>query len=71
MGGWIYVFDHPFFAVTDTQGRFRIAAVPAGRYKLMIQQPDAGYRAEREITVARGVTASVEIQIKREDLKIK
>jgi plastocyanin len=71
MCGWIYVFDHPFFAVTDTQGRFRIAAVPAGRYKLMIQQPDAGYSVEREISVARGETASVEVQIKREDLKIK
>lgn len=71
MGGWIYVFDHPFFAVTDAQGRFRIASVPAGRYTLMIQQPDAGYRAEREITVARGGTAAVEVQIKREDLKLK
>jgi plastocyanin len=69
MGGWIYVFDHPFFAVTDTQGRFRIAAMPAGRYKLMIQQPDAGYTAEREIIVVRGGTASVEVQINREDLK--
>jgi plastocyanin len=71
MCGWIYVFDHPHFAVTDKQGRFRIAAVPPGRHMLVMRQPDTGYHSEREITVARGKTASIEVQIKREDLKTK
>lgn len=71
MRGWIYVFEHPYFAVTDTQGRFRIAAAPPGRYKLMICQPDVGYSSEQEITVAHGIATSVEVQIKRDDLKTK
>ncbi len=30
MLAWIHVFDHPYFAVTDEEGRFRIEGVPAG-----------------------------------------
>ena len=33
MRGWIYVFEHGCFAVSDAQGRFRIGAVPPGTYK--------------------------------------
>ena len=29
-GGWVMVFDHPFFAVTAEDGSFEIAGVPAG-----------------------------------------
>jgi plastocyanin len=34
MHGWLLVFDHPHFAVTDAAGEFRIAGVPAGSYRL-------------------------------------
>lgn len=32
MEGYLLVFDHPGFAVTDASGTFRIAGVPPGRY---------------------------------------
>ena len=31
MNAWIYVFDHPYFAVTDDRGAFVIDDVPRGR----------------------------------------
>ncbi|MGQ9649349.1 MAG: carboxypeptidase regulatory-like domain-containing protein [Phycisphaerae bacterium] len=31
---WCHVMPHPFFAVTDTQGRFMIRGLPAGEYEL-------------------------------------
>ena len=31
MNAWIYVFDHPYYAVTDESGAFAIGDVPAGR----------------------------------------
>ncbi|GJM23244.1 MAG: hypothetical protein DHS20C15_31590 [Planctomycetota bacterium] len=34
MGAWIGVFDHPWFAVSDAQGRFAWDDVPAGEYRL-------------------------------------
>jgi hypothetical protein len=32
MGAWIHVFAHPYFAVTDAEGHFRLDSVPAGQY---------------------------------------
>ncbi|HEY0707445.1 MAG TPA: carboxypeptidase regulatory-like domain-containing protein [Polyangia bacterium] len=32
MGAYVAVFDHPYFAVTDAQGRFRIADLPVGEH---------------------------------------
>lgn len=34
--GWIHVIEHPYFAVTDATGSFRIPAVPAGQYTLQV-----------------------------------
>ncbi|HPD29605.1 MAG TPA: carboxypeptidase regulatory-like domain-containing protein [Phycisphaerae bacterium] len=31
---WCHVMAHPFFAVTDTEGRFMIRGLPAGEYEL-------------------------------------
>src|SRR5215470_14921742 len=32
MLGYVHVFDHPFFAVTDERGTFSIVNIPAGTY---------------------------------------
>jgi len=32
MAAWIFVLDHPFFAVTDEHGRFEIKGLPPGEY---------------------------------------
>ena len=34
MSAYILVFSHPFFAVTDDDGRYAIAGVPPGTYTL-------------------------------------
>jgi plastocyanin len=36
MRGWIHVMEHPYFAVTDAAGAFRIDDVPAGSYTLVV-----------------------------------
>jgi plastocyanin len=35
MNAFILVFSHPFFAVTDADGRYRIDDVPAGAYRVV------------------------------------
>jgi hypothetical protein len=44
MKGWIRVFDHPYFAVTDENGNFEIKNVPAGKLKIFIWQEDMGFK---------------------------
>jgi plastocyanin len=34
MHGYLHVFEHPYFAVTDPTGTFRIRGVPPGTYRL-------------------------------------
>ena len=51
------VFEHPFFAVTDSEGRFEIpAGLPAGRYTLAARHLKAG-KILREVEIADGVSA--------------
>jgi plastocyanin len=66
MRGWIYVFDHPHFAVTDARGRCRLEAVPPGRYTLHLRQPDLRYAAERKLTVVAGEVTKLGLEIRAE-----
>jgi hypothetical protein len=43
MKGWIRVFDHPYFAVTDADGKFEIKDAPAGKFKIWYWT-DAGWK---------------------------
>ena len=50
MNAFILVFGHRFFAVSDTEGRYRIDSVPAGTYTLSAWF-DGGVRAQRTVTI--------------------
>jgi hypothetical protein len=43
MHGFVMVFDHPFFAVTDKDGSFEIKGVPAGTQNVVVWQEKVGY----------------------------
>ncbi len=43
MSGWIRVFDHPYYAVTDENGNFEIADAPTGDFHIMYWH-DTGYK---------------------------
>jgi hypothetical protein len=43
MGGWIFVFDHPYFALTDADGNFEMKDAPAGDYLIFIKHESAGW----------------------------
>ncbi len=46
MKGWVFVFDHPFFAVTGKDGSFEITGVPAGTQNIVLWQEKVGYVTE-------------------------
>jgi hypothetical protein len=45
MRGYLIVDYHPYYALTDAAGRFRLTDVPAGRYEVVCWLPD--WREER------------------------
>lgn len=44
MKGYFYVFNHPYFAVTDANGAFEIDKAPAGNYRLAVWQESIGWK---------------------------
>ena len=65
MRGYILVFSHPFFAVTDDDGRYTIGAIPSGTYTLMIWS-ELGHADPRRITVTDGGLTEASFQIGRQ-----
>ena len=58
--GWIAVFDHPYFAETDRAGRFALAEVPPGRYRLVVWHERVG-SIDAVVEVATGRETNVEL----------
>ena len=60
MSAFIVVFNHPFFRVTDAEGRFRIDNVPPGTYTL-VGWYEGEARVRKAVTVTAGAAADVEL----------
>jgi hypothetical protein len=54
MLGFVHVFDHPFFAVTDEKGAFSIPNISAGTYTLKAWHEDAGVRTHEVVVSESG-----------------
>jgi plastocyanin len=69
MRGWIYVFDHPYYATTDAKGTLRIHSIPPGNYNLVIEQPDVSYRKTQQVRVTTNQATRLTVQITDKDLE--
>lgn len=62
MNAYIIVKKHPYFAVSDENGFFRITGVPPGRYKVQAWHEELGSMA-KDVTVTAGTEARVNFEI--------
>ena len=63
MNAFILVFSHPFFAVTDDSGRYRIAGVPAGAYNVIAW--NEGRASEpKSVSVPGGGTTELDFELR-------
>ncbi len=62
MRGWVVVTEHPFYAVTNADGAFRLPPVPPGRYALRVWHEKLG-NARKEIVVTEGAPAPVILEM--------
>jgi plastocyanin len=63
MNAFILVFAHRYFATTDDAGRYRIAGVPPGEYRL-VWWYDGREREVREVRVGEGTLVEADFVVR-------
>jgi plastocyanin len=63
MSAFILVFAHPYFALTDDGGRYRIERVPPGSYRLVVWH-EGREREVRPIQVGQGEIVQADFVVK-------
>jgi plastocyanin len=70
MIAWVYVFDHPYYAVTDAGGRFEITSVPAGSHRLHVRHPGGGLERDLDVEIVGRRPVPVEVMFDSADLRL-
>ena len=63
MRGWIVVADHPFYAISDAEGQFRIDDVAPGTYSLTVWHEKLG-TTSREVVVPATGPGQVRVELR-------
>ena len=63
MESWALVVAHPYFAITDQDGRFEIGDVPPGTYSVKIWHPYVREPYEQRITIKPKESAAVDFVV--------
>lgn len=63
MRSWIFVFDHPWFAVTGKDGTFELQNVPPGDYRLDVVHAAGNLRTAETIQVVAGKNNELVIRL--------
>jgi plastocyanin len=62
MSGWFAVQEHPYYAVTDEKGAFKLTDVPPGDYELRVWQEKLGETTQK-VTVQPGAETTVTFEL--------
>lgn len=62
MLGWIVVTDHPYYAVTDEKGQFKLENVPPGKHTLKLWHETLG-EVSKEVEVKAGAETRVAFEL--------
>lgn len=68
MRAYIHVFDHPYFAVSDSHGAAVIPNIPAGKRQLKVWHEILGEKT-LEIDVASGAATPIEVPLSLKDCR--
>ncbi|MDE3219901.1 MAG: carboxypeptidase regulatory-like domain-containing protein [Nitrospirota bacterium] len=63
MESWALVVDHPYYAITDENGKFEIGDIPPGTYKVTIWHPYLHEAYEQVVTVKPKEAATAEFNV--------
>jgi hypothetical protein len=62
MKSWVVVAEHPFYAVTDSAGAFRLPNVPPGKYKVRMWQEALGNVSRDVVVGPQGGAVSFDVK---------
>ncbi|MCA9114612.1 MAG: hypothetical protein KDA79_05965 [Planctomycetaceae bacterium] len=68
MRAWIYVFDHPYCALTGPDGSFHLKHVPPGEYRLTVVHPAGQLSHSTDVTVEDGAVTRSTLTLTPDDL---
>jgi hypothetical protein len=63
--GYVAVFDHPYFAIADEDGRFRIDGLPAGEYHVRVWREGARAPVEQRVEVRPAGESRLDVTLAR------
>ena len=63
MRGYIAVFNHPYYAVTDDKGTFSIDGLPAGTYTVKVWHEGLSAPTEQRVAVAPNGKAQLDLSL--------
>jgi hypothetical protein len=61
---FIATFDHPYFAVTEKDGKFRIDSLPPGKYTLSVWHEGMKEPMSQPVEIAAGGEAKLDLAVK-------
>jgi len=65
MEAYTLVKEHPYFAVPDRRGNYRLDAVPVGRFRIEVWHPEFGRKVEHFNLVREGEVLMIDVDLKR------
>src|SRR5690606_3699850 len=65
MSAYVLVFSHPYFALSDADGRYAIEDVPPGEYSLAVWS-ELGAAPAQPVRVTAGVASEADFTVERE-----
>ena len=67
MRAHVFVFDHPWYALTPVNGRFQLTGIPPGDYDLELVHPAGELHHRQRVTVKPGETLRIDISLSPDD----
>jgi hypothetical protein len=65
MEAYVIVKEHPYFAVVDARGNYRINGVPLGNYRVEVWHPEFGVRSASFRLVREGEVLAIDVDMKK------
>lgn len=69
MRGWVFVFDHPFFALTKKDGAFSMENIPAGDYQIEVHHPAGKLVSSTPISIVAKKAHTHDIELSPKNIK--